>query len=148
MSFLFGKGSANPSNADCAIYKECLEFVISNLKFSLVHHNARVDGTMVNAWKQEKEMLQDQINILEKFPGSITENKVKKFKAEIDGIDQMVGLSADPNEMKRLNGMCDMHTGFVRSLEAMIPLLKEKCPNQNWNVTVEEQYDLNLSKKI
>jgi len=28
--------------------------------------------------------------------------------------------------------MCDMHKRFVRTLESVVPLLKEKCPQENW----------------
>ena len=52
----------------------------------------------------------------------------------------MLAQSADPKESQRLQGMCNMHTRFVRSLESLVLLLlKEKCPNENWNLTSEQQ---------
>jgi hypothetical protein len=70
MSFLFGKKEpkfGNPTNDECAMYKENLEFVISNLKFSIVHHDARVDGTMMKAWEEEKKIIEGQLSILKDY---------------------------------------------------------------------------------
>lgn len=60
-----GKG---PSASECKLYKDNIDFIISNLKFSLVHHEARTDGTMMKAWSQEKEMLEEQIKIIQRQP--------------------------------------------------------------------------------
>jgi len=53
----FSRQAATPTKTECAMYKENLEFVISNLKYSIVHHDARVDGTMKNAWEEEKQII-------------------------------------------------------------------------------------------
>lgn len=43
-------------------------------------------------------------------------------------VEHMLEMSKDPVEFKRLEGMCDMHDRFVRTLESLQPLLKEQCP--------------------
>jgi len=135
-----------PSKEKCSMYKECLEFVISNLKFSLFHHNARVDGTMLNAWEQEKNMINDQIQILTKYSSPANQRKVEALKRDHFTIEKMIADSKDPKEAKRLQGMCDMHTRFVRSLESLVPLLKEKCPDQDWSTTSEQQEEIKERK--
>jgi len=129
------KDSTAPTLEQCAMYKESLEFVISNLKFSLIHHNARVDGTMNNAWKQEQEMLQFQLAILQKYPENV--RHIRRIQEELKQLEKTMTATDDPKEMKRLHGMCDMHTQFVRTLESMVPLLKQKCPTLDWTQPTE-----------
>ena len=65
--FGWGKSQSKPTKEECSMYKENLEFVISNLKFSIVHHDARVDGTMMNAWKEEEKIINSQLSILKQY---------------------------------------------------------------------------------
>lgn len=96
---------------------------------------------MLKAWKEEEDMLNGQIKVLKKHTDHFRENeeKIKMLESEIESIQHMVQLSNDPHESKRLQGMCDMHTRFVRTLESLVPLLKEKCPQQDWNLNLDEE---------
>ncbi len=64
MSWFGGSKDHPPTKEQCNMYREKMDFIISNLKFSLIHHNARTDGTMAKAWSQEEKMLAEQISIL------------------------------------------------------------------------------------
>lgn len=128
------------SEQDCLVFRECLDFVISNLKFSLVHHQARVDGTMEKAWNQELALISDQVKVLEKYPGDIPKIQMMKqaLKEDEEKTKSMMALSKDPQvsqplthvqEHARLESMNKMHHRFVRTMESLIPLLNEACPN-------------------
>lgn len=80
----------NPSKEKCEIFKTNLDFVISNLKFSLVHHNARVDGTMMKAWEQEKELLEGQLHIIEKFPQNT--ERIKEIQKNLKTVNKRIYL--------------------------------------------------------
>ncbi|KAL6079762.1 DUF148 domain-containing protein [Balamuthia mandrillaris] len=121
--------SLNPTPEQCAIYKLNADFVISNLKFSLVHHTARTDGTMLNAWKEEEAMLKDQLKVLEGFPDNPKLRQIRDWLNEDLAENQRhQHETVEPEEVKRMERMRDMHRTMVDSLESLIPLLKEKCP--------------------
>ncbi|PRP78290.1 hypothetical protein PROFUN_13824 [Planoprotostelium fungivorum] len=129
----------NPSAEDCRLFKDNMDFIISNLKFSLVHHEARTDGTMMEAWKQEKTMLEEQIKILERRPKNVdssveevTAEHIRRYQNALVDVNNQMDSAKDTKESRRLEGMRDMHRNFVRSLESLVPLLKEKCPNEDW----------------
>jgi len=123
----FGK----PSVQECLTYRLSLDFIVSNLKFSTVHHDAVTDGTMMAAWKEEQALLTEQLDILEKMPSTTPayRNIKRQLEAELDENKGNIQRNVDPNEVIRCRGMRDMHHEFVRVLESMIPLLKEECPD-------------------
>ena len=120
-----------PTVEECLIYRLNLDFVISNLKFSTIHHDAVVDGTMDAAWQEQASILSDQIATLDRFPH---DNRMiiqirQGLEKELEDTKMQIERAQDPNEKKRCQGMCDMHHTFTDSLERMIPLLKIHCPD-------------------
>lgn len=112
-------------------YRISLDYIVSNLKFSAIHHDAVTDGTMMKAWLEEKALLEEQLDILEKFRSNTpayTRMK-QQLDAELEENRNNIERNQDPNEIVRCRGMRDMHHEFVRTLESLIPLLKEECPD-------------------
>eukprot|EP01087_Luapelamoeba_hula_P019782 TRINITY_DN660_c0_g1_i1.p1 TRINITY_DN660_c0_g1~~TRINITY_DN660_c0_g1_i1.p1 ORF type:complete len:160 (-),score=48.98 TRINITY_DN660_c0_g1_i1:86-565(-) len=121
-----------PTMQECLSYRLSLDYVVSNLKYSTIHHDAVADGTMLKAWEQESDMLREQLSILSKFyqhNNQAKERMIQQLTANLEEAESQIERQKNPDELKRCRGMQTMHHQFVRTLESMIPLLKEECPD-------------------
>lgn len=107
----------NPSASDCRLFKDNMDFIISNLKFSLVHHEARTDGTMMEAWKQEKTMLEEQIKILERRPKNV-DSSVEEVTAEHIRSDYYIASSLFDIEIGYQNALVDVNNQMDSAKDA------------------------------
>ncbi len=125
----------NPSPDECQMYRESLDYVISNLKLSLVHHRARVDGTMMRAWEQERDLIRGQLRVLDRFSGESEDVRQARGKLhhDLEKTEQMMNAANDQQEQQRLSGVDQMHKSYVRALESLIPILNQQCPNIKWD---------------
>lgn len=86
---------------------------------------------MIAGWEEEERVLQGQLEVLKKFDDKRTQVMKEVLQSDLEKVSSMRKSSTEPGEAMRLQGMCDMHNRFVRTLESLVPLLHEKCPYED-----------------